>query len=127
MQNGYATSTRRSSRAGVTNSGPRIASRSSHSRSRSLKRGRPTTGMTRAPPTAMGSGPSPGDDLLHLVVGPGDGLLGGGAGDRLGHHVGQDEGVGDELDLVARGGGAAVAMELDALLLEGGELGIGLE
>src|SRR5580765_1926728 len=127
MQNGYATSTSRSSRAGVTNSGPSIASRSSHSRTRSLKRARPTTGMTRAPPTAMASCPSAGDDLLHLVVGPGDGVLGGRAGDRLGQHVGQDEGVGDELHPVARGGRPTVAMKLDTLLLEGSELGVALQ
>src|SRR5688572_12947242 len=34
-----------------------------------------------------------GHDLLHLVLGPGDGVLGRGAGDGLGDHVGQDVGV----------------------------------
>src|ERR1700693_2434781 len=126
MQNGYATSRRSRISAGVTNSGPRSSSRSSHSRIRILKRGRPDAEVTRVLPMAMELA-SPGQDLLHLVFGPRDGVLGRRAGDRLGKHVGHDEGVGDELDLVTRGGGPAVAVELHAFLLEGGELGVGLE
>src|SRR6266545_2699638 len=52
MQNGYATSTSRSSSAGVTKSVPRPCSRSSHSLSRTPRCGRRATGMTRAPPIA---------------------------------------------------------------------------
>src|SRR3990172_12014635 len=63
-----------------------------------------------------------GHDLLHLVLGPGDRVLRRGAGHRLGDHVGQDEGVGDELDLVAGRPRPPVGVELDTLLLHGGEL-----
>src|SRR5438309_5208847 len=96
MTKGYATSSTRRSSAGVTNTGPRIDSWSSHSRTRPARRGRPCgTGISSAL-TAM----SAGEDLLHLGLGPGDGVLGRGAGDRLGEHVGQEVGVGDELHLV---------------------------
>src|SRR6266508_5574438 len=73
------------------------------------------------------TGPLARDDLLHLVLGPGDGLLGGRAGHRLGEHVRQDVRVGDELDLVARGRRPAVGVVLRALVLERGELRVGLE
>ena len=45
-------------------------------------------------------------------------------GDRLGDHVGQDERVGDELDLVGGRRRPAVGVVLHALALEGGELRI---
>src|SRR5688572_5398850 len=115
--------------AGATNSGPRTPSRLSHSPNCNRNRGRRAATMTLASALAMRSRSLlPVQDLLHLVRAPGDSVLGGRAGDRLGDHVGQDEGIGDELDLVARGRGPAVAMELDALgILERGELRIGLE
>src|SRR6266513_1913715 len=123
MTKGYATSSTRRSRAGVTNTGPRTDSWSSHSRRRRARRGRPRgTGMSSAL-TAM----SAGEDLLHLGLRPGDGVLGRGAGDRLGDHVRQQIGVGDELDLVRGGCRPAVGVVLDALAPERGVLGVGLE
>src|SRR5262245_8312520 len=93
------------------------------------------TATARAPPIAMrlvlSSRPpgsprrcpgSPGDDLLHLAIGPGHRLLGRRAGDGLGQHVGEDEGIGYELDLVAGRRRPAVAVELHALLLQRREL-----
>src|SRR5207244_2364123 len=80
MTKGYATSSTRRSSAGVTNTGPRIDSWSSHSRTRPASRGRPRgTGISSAL-TAM----SAGEDLLHFGLGPGDGVPGRGAGDLLG-------------------------------------------
>src|SRR5256884_474351 len=75
MTNGYATSSTSRSSAGVTNTGPRIDSWSSHSRTRPASRGRPRgTGISSAL-TAM----SAGEELLHFGLGPGDGVLGRGA------------------------------------------------
>src|SRR5690349_4027989 len=154
-------------RAGVTNTGPRMDSRSSQPRTRAVNgRPRPTeiwsalTAMVWLPCPLYHSFGSrfsflrsgliavvwlpwllfqmrsarlrlhltrrlPGDDLLHLVLRPGDRVLGGGAGDRLRHHVRQDVGVGDELHPVRRGGGPAVGVVLHALALQCGVLGIG--
>src|SRR5437762_4045060 len=123
MTNGYATSSTSRSSAGVTNTGPRIDSWSSHSRTRPASRGRPRgTGISSAL-TAM----SAGEDLLHFGLGPGDGVLGRGAGDRLGDHVRQQVGVGDELDLVRGRRRPAVGVVLDALAPERSILGVGLE
>src|SRR2546425_7723359 len=120
MTNGYATSSTRRSRAGVTNTGPRIDSWSSHSRTRPASRGRPRgTGMSSAL-TAM----SAGEDLPHFDLGPGDGVLGRGARHRLGEHVGQQIGVGDELDLVRGRRRPSIGVVLDPLASEGGVLGI---
>src|SRR5438874_4903841 len=123
MTKGYATSSTRRSSAGVTNTGPRIDSWSSHPRTRPASRGRPRgTGIPSAL-TAM----SAGEDLLHFGLGPGDGVLGRGAGDRLGDHVRQEVGVGDELDLVRGRRRPAVGVVLDALAPERGILGVGPE
>src|SRR2546429_479847 len=123
MTKGYATSSTRRSSAGVTNTGPRIDSWSSHSRTRPASRGRPRgTGISSAL-TAM----SAGEDLLHFGLGPGDGVLGRGAGDRLGDHVRQQVGVGDELDLVRGRRRPAVGVVLDALAPERSILGVSLE
>src|SRR5205809_4931126 len=119
MTKGYATNSTRRSSAGVTNTGPRIDSWSSHSRTRPASRGRPRgTGRSSAL-TAM----SAGEDLLHFGLGPGDGVLGRGAGDRLGDHVRQQIGVGDELDLVRGRRRPAIGVILDPLAPEGGVLG----
>src|SRR5256885_10720780 len=123
MTKGYATRSTRRSRAGVTNTGPRIDSWSSHSRTRPASRGRPRgTGMSSAL-TAM----SAGEDLPHFDLGPGDGVLGRGARHRLGEHVGQQIGVGDELDLVRGRRRPSIGVVLDPLASEGGVLGVGLE
>src|SRR5256886_5272834 len=120
MTKGYATRSTRRSRAGVTNTGPRIDSWSSHSRTRPASRGRPRgTGMSSAL-TAM----SAGEDLPHFDLGPGDGVLGRGARHRLGEHVGQQIGVGDELDLVRGRRRPSIGVVLDPLASEGGVLGI---
>src|SRR5437667_419803 len=120
MTKGYATSSTRRSSAGVTNTGPRIDSWSSHSRTRPASRGRPRgTGMSSAL-TAM----SAGEDLPHFDLGPGDGVLGRGARHRLGEHVGQQIGVGDELDLVRGRRRPSIGVVLDPLASEGGVLGI---
>src|SRR3989338_5073393 len=123
MTNGWATSSTMRRRAGVTKAGPRNRSWSSSSRSR--RPGRGAAGSTRTLPTAT---PSAREDPFHFLLGPGDRLLGRGTRDRLGDHVGQDELVGDLLDLAAGRGRPAVAVELDPFRLpERGELGIGLQ
>src|SRR5947207_11527271 len=123
MTKGYATSSTRRSSAGVTSSGPRIDSWSSHSRTRPARRGRPRgTGIWSAL-TAM----SAGEDLPHLGLGPGDGVLGRGAGDRLGDHVRQQIGVGDELDPVRGRRRPWIGVVLDPLASEGGVLGVGAQ
>src|SRR2546428_9513960 len=97
-----------------------MASWSSHSGTRPASRGRPRgTGMSSAL-TAM----SAGEDLPHFDLGPGDGVLGRGARHRLGEHVGQQIGVGDELDLVRGRRRPSIGVVLDPLASEGGVLGI---
>src|SRR5882724_11025288 len=83
--------------AGLTKIGPSHDSRSRSSliRDRSERR----RGAVAMPtlPIAMSASRH---DLLHLVVRPGDGILGRGARHRLREHVGEDERVGDHLHLV---------------------------
>src|SRR3989441_5264436 len=67
---------------------------------------------------------SAGEDLPHFDLGPGDGVLGRGARHRLGEHVGQQIGVGDELDLVRGRRRPSIGVVLDPLASEGGVLGI---
>src|SRR5260370_19014988 len=60
----------------------------------------------------------PSYDLLHLVLGPGDRVLGRGAGHRLGDHVRQDVRVGDQLHPIRRGSRPAVGVVLHSLTPE---------
>src|ERR1700730_5958865 len=85
-------------RAGVTNTGPRMDSRSSQPRTRSVTRGRPRGTGISSTLTAM----SAREDLLHLGFGPGNGILRRGARHRLREHIGQQVRIGDELDLFGR-------------------------
>src|SRR5258706_4043812 len=107
------------------NSGPRTRSRSRTSRAWARQNRRPAATVAGRLPIATVALTR--HDLLHLVLGPGDGLLGGSARHRLGDHVRQDVGVGDELYLVGRWRRPAVGVVLDTLALEGGVLGIGPE
>src|SRR2546421_5916343 len=124
MQNGYATSSRIRMNAGETKSGPRMCSRSSISLTRARHEGR-AVAVTGSVP--MATGRLARHDLFHLVLRPRDRVLRGGARHRLGEHVGHDERVGDELDLVARRRRPAVRVVLRALVLEVDVLRIGLQ
>src|ERR1700730_4987878 len=123
MANGYATRRTSRSMAGVTRTGPRTDSRSSHVRRRANGRGRPRGTGTSSALTAILSG----ENLLHLGLGPGDRILRRRPRHRLGDHVGQDVRVRDELDLVRGGRRPPVGVVLDPFAPESGVLGIGLQ
>src|SRR5207249_2379471 len=124
MQNGYATSSRIRMKAGETKSGPRMVSRSSSSLTRARHESRAVAVTGRVTMATSGLARH---DLFHLVLRPRDRVLRGGTRHRLRDHVGHDERVGDELDLVARRRGPAVRVVLRALVLEIDVLRIGLQ
>src|SRR5438034_7718351 len=124
MTNAEATRRSSKSRAGVTNTGPRIASRSSHPRTRAVTRGRPLGARISS---ALTAAILSGEDLLHLGLGPGNRVLGRGTGHGLGEHAGQKIRVGDELHFVRGRRWPAVGVVLHTLASEGSILGVGPE